>query len=135
VRCGFCDRFMVPVVDTEEKTIWECEHCGEVVRCVKTPKKEINSVDINEKTSPGWEVVLRLHGVEICVVAAFSTSPVSADIVVGCADKTLVSAYAEMLRTAAFGVETASNWQFLNSGNAPATAGSEGTEESLPPWS
>lgn len=134
MKCGFDGTEMTPTVQTEEKTIWKCERCGETVVDVTEINKEITGVVIDETTSPQWEVVLRLHGVEICVVAAFGTSPVSADIVVGCADKTLVSAYAEMLRSAAFGIESATNWAFLNGQAVQSVSRDKRNEESVPPW-
>lgn len=88
-------------------------------------------MDINQDPTPEWTVVLSLHGTEICIVASFQSSPTSSKVVVACEDRTAFRSYAEMLRTAAFGCEAATGWEFRS---GQGNEDDRGNEKSVPPW-
>jgi len=88
-------------------------------------------VDINPVETPEWEVVFKLGNTPVVIVASFGHTVSNSTIGVACEDSTMVRHYAEMLRTAAFAIESARGWEFIDTGGGQFTSGNE---ESKPPW-
>jgi hypothetical protein len=82
-----------------------------------------------QAVSPDWEVVLRVDGSEVCILAAFAAEGGMEDVCVGVQSSKLVERYADLLEKAAVGVRTAKGFeQVLQDGDG----GLIGHEKSAP---